>query len=289
MSTTSRPQIKPKQKGKDDLALLGAAAFGGLGIDQLGRSALNQALQDETSRNAANGLFDAVRDTAGTIGTFGTALFAGHAILTGADLRSDFQRFNRVKAAQGSAEAAAKTGAEATAKAGSEAAAKSASRTAVEESVEMAARNAPTSLLGRIGNASMSLLKLGGKRIPVLGAVITGGFVAAEVHGHAMRGDFDLARAAATAGAAEMGGNFFGFGFGDTLREATRGAIIQTGGERFEQIHKSDLRYLGEEGLRRGKDLYNQFTSAHDNTSAPQVTRGAAPQLNGPAPAAGMA
>ena len=92
-------------------------------------------------------------------------------------------------------------------------------------------------------------LKLVGKRIPVVGAAVTAGFVAVEVGDHLLDGNFKLAAGSLTAGAAETAGNILGFGAGDLAREATRSTIIATGGEEFSNIAKSDVRIIGEEIL----------------------------------------
>lgn len=102
------------------------------------------------------------------------------------------------------------------------------------------------------------------KRIPLVGAAVTFGFVAYEVGGHALNGDGKKAMAAAAAGGAEIAGNAVGFGAGDAAREAVRGGIIAAGGEEYEDIEKSGLRQLGEKGI----DIVSKFNQESAGTPA---------------------
>jgi hypothetical protein len=84
-----------------------------------------------------------------------------------------------------------------------------------------------------------------GKKVPVVGAVVTVGFVAYEVGKHAAHGEYGKAGAALGAGAAETVGNLVGFGVGDLAREGVRAGVILAAGEKYAP-EKSGLRQLGE-------------------------------------------
>ena len=85
------------------------------------------------------------------------------------------------------------------------------------------------------------------KHIPLVGGLVTLGFVAYEVGTHALDGEYKLAGAALAAGTAEAAGNVFGpLGVGDAAREAVRGGFIATGGDEYAAVQKSGLRELGE-------------------------------------------
>jgi hypothetical protein len=72
-----------------------------------------------------------------------------------------------------------------------------------------------------------------GRRLPVIGAVVTAGFVAAEVGSYLWNGEYGRAGAATVAGGAEILGNTVGFGAGDAAREAVRAGVIATAGENY--------------------------------------------------------
>lgn len=101
------------------------------------------------------------------------------------------------------------------------------------------------------------------KRVPVIGAAVTTGYVGYEVLENALEGKFGKAGAAAAAGAAEIGGNLIGFGVGDSAREAVRGGIIAGAGEEY-AVNKSGLRTLGERTL----ELGSRFVSGEPGTVA---------------------
>lgn len=65
------------------------------------------------------------------------------------------------------------------------------------------------------------------KRAPLVGAVVTAGFVAAEVGENILRGETGKAGAAFLAGVVEAAGNVVGFGVGDAAREAVRGGMTR--------------------------------------------------------------
>lgn len=87
-----------------------------------------------------------------------------------------------------------------------------------------------------------------GKKVPVLGAVVTAGFVLYEVGGNVYEGKYAKAAAAAGAGTAEALGNIVGFGVGDAAREGVRETIVRTAGEEYAP-DKSGIRTLVEEGV----------------------------------------
>lgn len=103
--------------------------------------------------------------------------------------------------------------------------------------IETAEKNG--GLLSKLAGGAKQIVK----RIPGFGALVTGGFVAAEVANHISDGEFKKAGIATVAGIAETAGNAVGFGVGDAAREGVRGIAIAAGGP---EIAKSGLRDLGE-------------------------------------------
>lgn len=129
---------------------------------------------------------------------------------------------------------------------------------AAEEAVEAGSRSLFGRALGALGVGARFL-----KRVPLLGAAITTAFVVYEVGSHAVNGRGSAAIGAAFAGAAEIGGNFIGFGAGDALREGTREAFVRASGAlghegAFDDVHVSDIRALVEAGI----ELRSQFAEA---------------------------
>lgn len=92
------------------------------------------------------------------------------------------------------------------------------------------------------------------KRTPLVGTVVTGGYVLYEAGGYALDGEWGKAAAATTAGLAEAGGNIVGFGVGDAAREMVRGGIIATAGDEY-AVEKSGLRQLGEAAIDVGGQM----------------------------------
>jgi len=105
--------------------------------------------------------------------------------------------------------------------------------------------------------------ELAAKRIPVIGAGVTIGFVLYSSGAQAMAGNYDLAAAELAAGTAEAAGNIVGFGAGDLAREAARQGLIATGGDRFAEVEKSGLRQLGE-------GAYGLAVSTYEEISPPK-------------------
>ncbi|MEZ0224634.1 MAG: hypothetical protein ACAH83_08785 [Alphaproteobacteria bacterium] len=101
-----------------------------------------------------------------------------------------------------------------------------------------------------------------GKKIPVIGAVVTVGFVAAEVGTSLYHGNYGKAGAALGAGAAEALGNLVGFGVGDAAREVVREGVVRTAGEKYAP-DKSGLRQLGEEAVHLAQDKLGKHAAAH--------------------------
>lgn len=93
------------------------------------------------------------------------------------------------------------------------------------------------------------------KKVPVIGAVVTAGFVLHEVGSEAYRGNYGRAAAALGAGAAETLGNIVGFGVGDGAREVVREGVARTAGERYAP-EKSGLRQLGEGAISVGSRFF---------------------------------
>ncbi len=92
------------------------------------------------------------------------------------------------------------------------------------------------------------------KKVPVIGAAVTAGYVLYEVGDNLVDGQYGRAGAALVAGTAETIGNLVGFGVGDGAREAARSGIITAAGEEYAPM-KSGLRTLGE----RGADYLGKF------------------------------
>jgi hypothetical protein len=89
------------------------------------------------------------------------------------------------------------------------------------------------------------------KRVPVIGAAVTLGYVGYEVGKNLYEGNKGKAAAAAAAGTAEIAGNLVGFGVGDVAREAVREGVVQGAGEEYAP-DKSGLRTLGERAVELG-------------------------------------
>lgn len=117
------------------------------------------------------------------------------------------------------------------------------------------------------------------KRLPLIGAAVTLGYVGYEVVGNLLDGKPGKAGAAAAAGAAEIGGNFVGFGAGDAAREAVRGGIIAAAGENY-AADKSGLRVLAERGI----DVSSKFINGDKKTPAvsDQIAQAEKPQNKTP-------
>lgn len=114
-------------------------------------------------------------------------------------------------------------------------------------------------------------LKIGGfvgKRIPVIGAAVTAGFVLWETGSYAFKGELNKAGAAFMAGAAETAGNIIGFGLGDAAREGTRGIIIASGGDKYAEIDKSGIREVAEGVYRVATEAYNSDFVQHGGLKA---------------------
>ena len=109
-----------------------------------------------------------------------------------------------------------------------------------------------------------------GKRIPVIGAAVTAGFVLWEVGAYALEGRYGKATAALGAGAAEAAGNIVGFGVGDVARETVRGAVIATAGEDY-AANKSGIRQLGETAYTVGSKFMSG-TQEDKKESTPAAT-----------------
>jgi hypothetical protein len=104
-----------------------------------------------------------------------------------------------------------------------------------------------------------------GKKVPVVGALVTVGFVAYEAGSHALKGEYGKAGAAVAAGGAEALGNIVGFGVGDLAREGVRETIIRTAGSKYAP-EKSGLRQLGEGAIGLAQQALH-----HDNKPHPQA------------------
>jgi hypothetical protein len=94
------------------------------------------------------------------------------------------------------------------------------------------------------------------KRLPLVGALVTAGYVAYEVGGDLYHGEYGKAGAATVAGGAEIGGNIVGFGVGDAARETVRETVVLTAGENYAP-DKSGLRSMGEKAYSLGSKLIN--------------------------------
>ena len=86
------------------------------------------------------------------------------------------------------------------------------------------------------------------RKIPVVGAFVTAGFVLYEVGSSMYAGEYGKAGAALAAGTAEAAGNIVGFGVGDVAREVVREGVVRTAGEEYAP-EKSGLRQLGERAV----------------------------------------
>lgn len=114
------------------------------------------------------------------------------------------------------------------------------------------------------------------KKVPVIGAVVTAGFVLHEAGSDALDGNYGRAVAALGAGAAETLGNIVGFGVGDGAREVVRGGIVATAGEKYAP-NKSGLRELGEGAWSMGSKFFSG-----DDDKKPQQTASSRPRPKGP-------
>jgi len=119
---------------------------------------------------------------------------------------------------------------------------------AESETVQKAAARAATKM------GVTEAFELAAKRIPVVGAGVTVGFVLFASGKHAWAGDYDLAAAELAAGGAEAVGNIAGFGAGDAAREIARQGLIAAGGDRMAAVEKSGVRQLGESAYEIGRD-----------------------------------
>lgn len=121
-----------------------------------------------------------------------------------------------------------------------------------------------------------------GKRVPVVGAAVTAGFVLWEAASYALEGKFGKATAALGAGAAETAGNLIGFGAGDAAREAVRGVVIAAAGDEY-AVNKSGLRQLGEGAIDVGSKFVSGTPGAtpeeKKTTSATAAARPKAPGM----------
>lgn len=84
-----------------------------------------------------------------------------------------------------------------------------------------------------------------GKKVPVVGAVLTAGFVLYETGNDVLEKKHGKAAAALAAGSVEVLGNVAGFGVGDAARECVSAAVVKTAGEDYAP-DKSGLRQVAE-------------------------------------------
>jgi hypothetical protein len=117
--------------------------------------------------------------------------------------------------------------------------------------------------LAKEGGTVAKALGFFGKKIPIVGAVVTAGFVLYEVGSNVYDGKYAKAVTAAGAGAAEALGNVVGFGLGDAAREGVRETIVRTAGEEYAP-NKSGIRTLIEGGVEVGSKFING--DAHKTT-----------------------
>jgi hypothetical protein len=246
-----RARLKgPAKKNEKSAAALLLMMGGKSSLDSI----TNVALDERTNSQLSN-LTQAVKMIGGVLGTAGFVGFALQSAFVGAELGGDARRTVKNKSLVANSPDAP-----------TKAATESVSRIAAEEGSEAVAKTAGKSFLGKLFKGVGSLFK----KIPVIGAVITGGFVVYEVAGFIGKGDLSNAFGAAVAGGAEMAGNIVGFGVGDAARESTRQAFIQAGGAGFEGIAKSDIRSL----IEAGQNFKEQFSgSAAMPTAANLTTR----------------
>jgi hypothetical protein len=111
-----------------------------------------------------------------------------------------------------------------------------------------------------------------GKKVPVVGDLVTLGYVGYEVGDNIYHGHYGKAAAALGAGTAELIGGLFGFGAGDVAREAARQAIVMVAGEKYAP-NKSGLRQLGESAIelaRHSLDHGQQHPQAQQHPVAQQ-------------------
>jgi hypothetical protein len=141
----------------------------------------------------------------------------------------------------------------------------------VGAAMEAADTEAGHKAAGKVASGFLEKLGTGfkffGKRVPVVGAVVTAGFVAHETGKHAVEGEWDKAGAAFVAGAAETVGNFVGFGVGDAAREGVRQGIIQVAGDDYSEIDKSGIREVGEGAYELVSDWFTDDEPSRDVVS----------------------
>ncbi|MEM8833199.1 MAG: hypothetical protein AAGB32_01540 [Pseudomonadota bacterium] len=242
----------------------------------IGNSAANGTIDDNT-REALAPLRSGVEFAGQAIGTMGYAMVGVQAAFVGAGVVSDVRSAGRkagntiarevteevaeagtrtaAKASAGeAAEAGTKAAARTVAGEAAEAGTKTAARTvAAEAAVEGASRGLFGRILGAAGNVALGAGRLL-KKVPVIGGLVTAGFVAYEMASHVRRGDFDDAFDAAVIGGAEIVGSTAGFVVGDAARTATREFMIRNG-YADEDVWMGDIQSL----VVAGRDVYDQF------------------------------
>lgn len=190
--------------------------------------------QDEATQNLLNNARIAARFTgaaAGGMGALGYTMFGVQAVGSAAEVRGDINRL-RGAGQQATGEVIEE---------GAEAAARNSSR-AVSEIAEQAAESGGRGILGLIGRAARSL-----KAMPLVGGVVTAGFVAYEVYSLRNTEYWDDAL---RVGAAEAIGGLGGFVTGNLAREFA----LQANGER-DILMESDARFL----FNTGTEIYNDL------------------------------
>ena len=125
--------------------------------------------------------------------------------------------------------------------------------TALQLSLRPETYEAAAKLAGEVGTVA-KFLGEAGKKVPVAGALLTGGFVLYEVGANLYNGKFGRAGAALLAGGAEAAGNILGFGIGDLARETVRESVVLTAGEDYAP-NKSGLRDLTERAYELGEKV----------------------------------
>lgn len=115
------------------------------------------------------------------------------------------------------------------------------------------------------------------KKIPVIGAVVTAGYVAYEVGSDTYQGEYGRAGSAFVAGAAEAGGNLAGLGVGDAAREGVRETIHHTAGEKY-MPDESGLRSLSAKTMDMASKFF--FKSAKEKPVEPPVPQHTANNKN---------
>lgn len=144
------------------------------------------------------------------------------------------------------------------------------------------------------GEAALrGLLKQVAKRIPLVGGIVTAGFVAEEAVANAMEGNWQKAGGALAVGIPEAAINFTGagmFGAGDGARELIREGIKESFGPDATP-EKSGLRSMAEAGygyiseytgtkkLEQLDPLKPVFTAAASGTAAPGINPELGPQF----------